>query len=75
MPAHDATILLVEDDAAQRSLLTRFLAEHGFRVHAVASAAEARQEIDEHAPAFVLTDYNLEGNPDGDDGLAVLLYK
>ncbi|WP_128562927.1 response regulator [Methylobacterium crusticola] len=42
LPDHAPHILVVDDDRRLRELLTRFLLEHGYRVTAAASAAEAR---------------------------------
>lgn len=38
-------LLVVDDDSRIRTLITRFLSEHGFRVTAAASAAEARKKL------------------------------
>jgi two-component system phosphate regulon response regulator OmpR len=38
-------LLVVDDDSRIRSLLTRFLTEHGFRVTAAQSAEEARKKL------------------------------
>jgi two-component system phosphate regulon response regulator OmpR len=42
LPDHAPHILVVDDDRRLRDLLSRFLFEHGYRVTAAASAAEAR---------------------------------
>jgi two-component system phosphate regulon response regulator OmpR len=41
-PDHAPHVLVVDDDRRLRDLLSRFLGEHGYRVTAAASAAEAR---------------------------------
>ncbi len=38
-------LLVVDDDNRSRTLISRFLAEHGFRVTSAASAAEARKKL------------------------------
>ncbi|WP_127090663.1 response regulator [Aquabacter cavernae] len=46
-PADDAPhLLVVDDDSRIRSLLSRFLSEHGYRVTTAASAAEARGRLE-----------------------------
>ncbi|PTW53200.1 two-component system phosphate regulon response regulator OmpR [Breoghania corrubedonensis] len=46
VPADDAAhLLIVDDDNRIRTLLSRFLAEHGYRVSLAASAAEARGRL------------------------------
>ncbi|MFE1602598.1 response regulator [Methylobacterium sp. ID0610] len=42
LPDHAPHVLVVDDDRRLRDLLSRFLYEHGYRVTAAASAAEAR---------------------------------
>jgi two-component system phosphate regulon response regulator OmpR len=44
-PDDAAHLLIVDDDMRIRTLLTRFLGSHGFRVTAAASAAEARRHL------------------------------
>lgn len=46
IPDHAPHILVVDDDRRLRDLLTRFLAENGYRVTAAASAAEARSKTE-----------------------------
>lgn len=67
-PGPVARILLVEDDVAIRSTLTRGLTEHGATVRAVATAVEAMQALAAEQPDAVLLDLGL---PDL-DGSAVL---
>ena len=61
-------ILLVEDDADCREILTEVLRGEGYRVYATSSAAEARTLFAEHRPAMVLLDLRLSD----DDGRTVL---
>ena len=44
-PDDAAHLLVVDDDMRIRTLLTRFLGSHGFRVTAAASAEEARRHL------------------------------
>jgi CheY-like chemotaxis protein len=55
-------LLLVEDETAIRSALTRGLAHDGTEVRPVASLKEAREAIAEQAPQALLSDLKL---PDG----------
>ena len=61
-------ILLVEDDASFRELLSLHLQDRHYRVRAVASLCEARRAVAASRPDAMLLDYRL---PDG-DGLALL---
>ena len=62
------TILVVEDDPAQRSLVTDVLAGAGFSVHAVDGVAAAREILAAPSLQLVLSDFRLgDGN-----GLALL---
>ncbi len=45
MPSEPAHILLVDDDARLRALLSRYLAEQGFRVTVAQDAAAARDQL------------------------------
>jgi len=60
-------VLLVEDDDLVRYGLKRLLASSGRVCVAVASAEEAQQLLALHAPAFVVTDFNLSGRWSGID--------
>ena len=66
-PAH-ATILLVEDDAAQLDTLRALLSHDGYRVVGVRKGSEALAQLRE-APDFradvVVADYNLPGGMNG----------
>ncbi|MGH7190547.1 MAG: response regulator [Acetobacteraceae bacterium] len=59
--AEGAHILVVDDDARLRSLLARYLAEHGFRVTAVEHAAEAREKLGFLKPDLVVLDVMMPG--------------
>ncbi|HSY38806.1 MAG TPA: response regulator [Polyangia bacterium] len=60
-------VLLVEDDDLVRYGLKRLLTSSGRVCVAVASAEEAQQLLALHAPAFVITDFNLSGRWSGID--------
>ncbi|MCP5042970.1 MAG: sigma-54-dependent Fis family transcriptional regulator [bacterium] len=64
----DGHILVVEDEAGQRSLLKTLLEGRGFLVETAGSVAEAKVALDRALPALLLTDYNMD---DG-NGLDVL---
>jgi CheY-like chemotaxis protein len=61
-------VLLVEDDADARDLITRALRDHGAQVMPAASAAEAIEAFDLLAPHVLVSDI---GMPD-EDGYALL---
>ncbi len=63
-----ASLLLVDDDEAFRTVLSRELARLGYEVAAAATGAEALRRVAERAPEVVLLDLRL---PDR-DGLQVL---
>ena len=58
-PAIAPLVLVVEDDPAQRLLLTRILHHEGYRVNAVADGEEALRSVIEDEPGLVLLDLNL----------------
>ncbi len=58
-------LLIVEDDSLTSSLLQEVLTAAGFQVGAVASAREARQELDAFDPDAVLLDIMLGDGPSG----------
>jgi DNA-binding response OmpR family regulator len=64
-------VLLVEDDAAIRTALTRALREHGHAVTAIASGLSALTAAVENKPDVVLLDLGLP-DVDGTDVLAML---
>jgi PAS domain S-box-containing protein len=63
-------VLLVEDDPAVRDATCMLLKVEGYRVVAVASAAEALKDVREHgAPELLISDYHLR---DGELGTPVI---
>lgn len=61
-PRDDAPhILIVDDDRRIRELLTRYLADHGFRVSAAADAAAARRTLDGMAFDLLVVDVMMPG--------------
>jgi two-component system OmpR family response regulator len=62
-----SVILLVDDDPDLRKLVSDFLAGHGYKVHAVGSAAELRQVMAEVQPDLIILDVMMPG----EDGLSV----
>ncbi len=67
-PAGDNSLLVLDDDAAFRTRLTRALAGRGFNVSAVGSVAEANEIASQNPPAYAVLDLRLE---DG-SGLSVV---
>jgi two-component system phosphate regulon response regulator OmpR len=59
--ADDALILVVDDDARLRGLLSRYLAEHGFRVSTAENAAEARDRMRFLQPDLMVLDVMMPG--------------
>jgi DNA-binding NtrC family response regulator len=55
------TILVVDDEAAQRQLLGSFIESLGFRAKEASSAEEALEMIRSHVPDMVLLDVRLPG--------------
>ena len=55
------TILVVDDEPAQRRLLCGFVESLGFRTQETSSAEEALETIRNHAPDLVLLDVRLPG--------------
>jgi two-component system response regulator AtoC len=62
------SILVVDDDAAMRHLLSVILTDHGWEARAVSSAADALRELEARDTDLVLTDVRMPGM----DGLALL---
>jgi putative two-component system response regulator len=56
-----ATVLVVEDDAANRALLTHVLESEGFRVHALADGEAGLAAVATIDPDLVLLDVGLPG--------------
>ncbi len=65
--AGDAHVLVVDDDARLRSLLSRYLAENGFRVSTAAHAVEAREKLAFIKPDVMVLDVMMPG----ENGLAL----
>jgi two-component system OmpR family response regulator len=59
-------ILVVDDDPDLRTLMTSFLAGHGYQVAAAANAAEMRRTIDSQRPDLIILDVMMPG----EDGLS-----
>ncbi len=55
------TVLLVEDEGAQRAVLTYNLEAEGFRVSAAANGEEALMLVDEAPPDLIVLDWMLPG--------------
>jgi DNA-binding response OmpR family regulator len=62
-----ARILVVDDDVRLRDLLTRYLAEQGFDVKAVADAAQLDKRLQRDPPHLLVLDLMLPG----EDGLTI----
>jgi len=59
--ADDAHILVVDDDARLRGLLSRFLAERGFRVTTAENAVDARTKLRFMQPDMLVLDVMMPG--------------
>ncbi len=59
--AADAHVLVVDDDARLRALLSRYLAEQGFRVTVAADAGEARDKLRFMQPDALVLDVMMPG--------------
>ncbi|MFO7594214.1 MAG: response regulator [Pseudomonadota bacterium] len=57
----DLQLLVVDDDAALRKLLKRYLSEHGYRVEAVADGAAMRRFLAGETADLVILDLMLPG--------------
>lgn len=66
-PEPGAHVLVVDDDVRLRSLLSRYLAEQGFRVTTAAHATEARDKLRVVQPDLMVLDVMMPG----DSGLAL----
>jgi DNA-binding response OmpR family regulator len=60
-------IVVVEDEAAQRQLLTDYLARQNFRVSALGDGTALRRLVERELPALVMLDVGLPG----EDGFAL----
>jgi DNA-binding response OmpR family regulator len=63
-----AHILVCDDEADVREMLTEYLARRGFRLSAAANAVELRAAVEANRPDLILLDINMPG----EDGLTVL---
>ena len=57
----DALILVVDDDARLRDLLSRYLVENGFRVSTAEHAADARDRLRVLQPDLIVMDVSMPG--------------
>ena len=57
----EAHVLVVDDDARLRTLLSRYLAENGFRVSTASHAADARDKMRFLAPDALVLDVMMPG--------------
>ena len=58
---NDAHVLVVDDDARLRTLLSRYLAEQGFRVTTADHAADARAKLRVLQPDLLVLDVSMPG--------------
>jgi len=63
-------VLVVDDDAAVRGMLSEYLGGHGYDVAVAADGAAMRAELERAKPALVLLDVGLPG----EDGLTLARY-
>jgi CheY-like chemotaxis protein len=61
-------IVIVDDEAAIRDLLTEFLTSSGYRITAVSSALEAQEAVHKDRPDLIISDLQLEDS----DGLDMI---
>lgn len=61
-------VLLVDDDALVREVLSEQLTDHGFKVAALSDAEAALAWLDEHVPDLLVTDRSMPGM----DGLMLI---
>lgn len=57
----EAHVLVVDDDARLRALLSRYLAEQGFRVTTAGHAADAREQMRSMQPDVLVLDVMMPG--------------
>ncbi|HSN55750.1 MAG TPA: sigma-54 dependent transcriptional regulator [Candidatus Sulfomarinibacteraceae bacterium] len=62
----EVSVLVVEDEAAQRRLMAEILAREGFSVRAVGTVDEALAAIDDEVPDLVLCDWRMPGRDGGE---------
>jgi DNA-binding NtrC family response regulator len=60
-PVSRLVVLLVEDDAAVRDVIARFLGTHGYEVVAAETAEEALELVEVHRVQILLSDIVLPG--------------
>lgn len=63
-----AHVLICDDEADLREMLSEYLGKRGFRVTPTADAVELRAALDKSPPDIILLDINMPG----EDGLSVL---
>ncbi len=61
VPDDAAHLLVIDDDRRIRELLSRYLAEHGFRVSVAADAAEARRKLESLEFDLLIVDVMMPG--------------
>ena len=66
MPSERATILVVEDEAAQRELIADALERAGHAVRRAPSVDGALEALEESVPELVLCDWRMPGRSGGD---------
>jgi CheY-like chemotaxis protein len=67
-----ATVLVVDDEAWVRRVLTKHFTDRGYGVEVAANAVEAVTQIRAHAPDVILLDLELPGSLDGLDLLRAI---
>jgi putative two-component system response regulator len=60
-PLSSPSVLVVEDDEANRALLTRLLESEGYRVHTAADGEAGLRAVTTHRPDLILLDVGLPG--------------
>ncbi len=64
--ADPVSVLLVEDEAAQRRLIADILAREGHEVREAGTVAEALAAIDDEVPDLILCDWRMPGRDGGE---------
>jgi CheY-like chemotaxis protein len=59
MPVHHMEVLLVEDDASLRLVLSAVLAQTGYKVRTAADGVSALVEMASHMPDLLVSDLNM----------------
>ncbi len=65
--SEEAHVLVIDDDQRLRTLLQRYLTEHGFRVSVACDAADARHQLAAIQPDAIVLDVAMPG----EDGIAL----